>query len=83
MQTIPKVWAWWLLVAQGANAVMAALAYFKMMPVNDAAAAVWQSHAAVWHGLIGVALGTAQAFAKALPDADGNGVPDLFEGPKS
>jgi hypothetical protein len=80
MFPLSKVWGWWLLVAQILNALLAALAYFQMIPGDLAWADAWKAHAAVLHGSIGVALGALQAFAKALPDTDGNGVPDLFEG---
>lgn len=79
MFPLSKLWGWWLLYLQLANAAVAALVYFQMIPGDFAVLAVWKQHAAVIHGGIGVLTGALQAFAKALPDVDGNGVPDVFE----
>lgn len=79
MIPLSKVWGWWLLYLQLANAALAALVYFQMIPGDLAFLAAWKSHAAVIHGGIGVVTGALQAFAKALPDVDGDGVPDLFQ----
>lgn len=79
MFPLSKVWGWWLLYLQLANAALAALVYFQMLPGDLAFLAAWKAHAAVIHGGIGVVTGALQAFAKALPDVDGDGVPDLFQ----
>lgn len=79
MFPLSKVWGWWLLYLQLANAALAALVYFQMIPGDLAFLATWKAHATVIHGTIGVVTGALQAFAKALPDVDGDGVPDLFQ----
>lgn len=79
MFPLSKVWGWWLFYLQLANAALAALVYFQMVPLDMAFMATWKAHATVIHGAIGVVTGALQAFAKALPDADGDGVPDLFQ----
>lgn len=79
MKPLSKVWGVWLLVAQVLNGATAALGGLNALPDSFPSAATLKAHALMIHIGIGVLVGSVQAFAKALPDTDGDGVPDLFD----
>lgn len=80
MSPLSKLWGKWLLVGQYANALLMLLMAFGSLATDIAWLQAWKQHALEIHAGITAVIGTLQAMAKALPDADGNGVPDLFEG---
>jgi len=76
---LSKVWGVWLLIVQLLNAFAGALSTVIAAPVPDGPLAIWKAKALMIHGAIGVTVAVMQAFAKSLTDADGDGVPDLFQ----
>lgn len=79
MKPLSKVWAYWLLATQGVNALAAGLMALNAIPDSVPGAAAWKAHALMIHATVAAVVGALQAFAKALPDADGDGTPDLFD----
>lgn len=73
-----KLVAWLGFAAQILNLLMGLVSQVTAIP---GASADYQAHAAQVHFYIAGALGLVQAFLKSLRDANGNGVPDLFETP--
>lgn len=80
MIPLSKVWGKWLLAGQYANVLLMLLMAFISAP-DVPFLVTWKAHVLEIHATITGVLGTLQAMAKALPDTDGNGVPDLFETP--
>lgn len=79
MSPLSKVWAKWLLVGQYANVVAMLLMAFAATTTEIAWLASWKQHALEIHATVTGLIGTLQAMAKALPDSDGDGKPDLFD----
>ncbi len=78
MSPLSKVWGKWLLTGQYANVAIMLLVAFASAP--DVPLLVsWKQHALQIHAAITGVLGTLQAMAKALPDADRDGTPDVFD----
>lgn len=84
MTTLSKVWGVWLLLMQAGNAVLALLSTLIAIP-DDATGplAVWKAKALGIHVTVSVVLAGLQAIAKSLTDADGDGTPDVFQGPRT
>lgn len=79
MSPLSKVWGKWLLVGQYANVVLMLLMAFGSLATDIAWLQAWKGHALEIHAGITAVLGTLQAMAKALPDSDGDGTPDIFD----
>lgn len=79
MSPLSKVWAKWLLAGQYANVVLMLLMAFAATQTDVAWLATWKQHALEIHATVTGVIGTLQAMAKALPDSDGDGTPDLFD----
>lgn len=77
--SLSKVWGAWLLVGQLGNALLGALSTVLAVPATDGPLALWKAKALVIHATVAAVLGVMQAFAKGLADADGDGVPDVFQ----
>lgn len=75
---LSKLWGKWLLVGQYANVLLMLLMAFVSAP-DVPFLVTWKAHIIEIHAAITGVIGTLQAMAKALPDANANGVPDLFE----
>lgn len=76
MPTLSRVWGYWLLALQLVNAIAALLTYLSLVPNLPQSA-----HATVLTANVAIAalVGGVQAFTKALPDEDKDGVPDIFQ----
>lgn len=81
MSPLSKVWAKWLLAGQYANVLLMLLMAFGSVATDIAWLQLWKQHALEIHAGVTAAIGTLQAMAKALPDANKNGIPDIFETP--
>jgi hypothetical protein len=81
MPVLSKLWGKWLLAGQYANVALMLLMAFGSLATDIAWLQTWKQHALEIHASITAVLGTLQAMAKALPDANQNGVPDVFEAP--
>lgn len=81
MSPLSKVWAKWLLIGQYANVALMLLLAFGAVSVGPSVPwlETWKVYALQIHGSIVAVLSTLQAVAKALPDRDGDGTPDLFD----
>lgn len=79
MSPLSKVWAKWLLVGQYANVGLMLLMAFAATTSDVAWLVAWKTHALEIHATITGVIGTLQAIARALPDADQDGIPDLFD----
>lgn len=75
MRPLSKVWGYWLFVLQLLNAALGTLSYLGAMQLP----ADVQAKVLTWNFGIAAVVGALQAFAEALPDADGDGTPDLFD----
>ena len=80
MFQLSKLWGKWLLASQYANFALMLLAAFASGDTDITWLQQWKRYALELHGGIAAFIGTLQAVAKSLTDADGNGVPDIFEG---
>lgn len=78
MSPLSKVWGKWLLAGQYANVAIMLLVAFANAP-DVPLLLTWKQHALQIHAAITGVLGTLQGMARALPDADGDGIPDLFD----
>lgn len=75
MVSLSRAWGYALLLVQVLNAAAAAIAVvaLNLPEATQATVLTWNV------GIAGIT-GAVQAFAKALPDSDKDGVPDVFEG---
>lgn len=76
MFPLSKAWGWFLLFLQVINAIAAGLTYLSLVPGLPE---TLRAKVLAANVVIAALVGSLQAVTKALPDADGNGVPDIFE----
>ena len=79
MSPLSKVWGKWLLVLQYANVALMLLLAFGSVTTDITWLQAWKAHALEIHATITGVIGTLQAMARALPDSDGDGTPDVFD----
>lgn len=74
MQPLSRVWGYVLLVLQILNAIAATLAY-----LGSAVPEAQKPTVMAINLVVAAVVGCVQAFTKALPDVDGDGIPDPFD----
>jgi hypothetical protein len=79
VKPLSKVWGTWLMVGQYANAVLLVLVAISAAPADVPFLVTWKAYAVQIHATIVAVLSTLQGIAKALPDTDGDGKPDVFD----
>lgn len=81
MTPLSKVWAKWLLIGQYANVVLMLLLAFGAASVGPSVPwlETWKANALQLHASIVAVLASLQGIAKALPDRDKDGTPDMFD----
>jgi hypothetical protein len=79
MPVLSKLWGKWLLAGQYANVALMLLMAFGSLATDIAWLQTWKQHALEIHATVTGVIGTLQAMARALPDSDGDGTPDVFD----